>query len=93
MCILRDEPISDISGPGYLALMRLSRQQGVPVLLMGQGGDELFWGYPWTIDAIRQNQRKMRLLEGRAGVFDYVGLSRPPMSLSHVKTRPARYQA
>lgn len=80
MCLLRDEPISDISGPGYLALMRLSRQHGVPVLLMGQGGDELFWGYPWTIDAIRQNQRKSRLLEGRAGFFDYVGLSRPPMS-------------
>ena len=80
MCLLRDEPISDISGPGYLALMRLSRQHGVPVLLMGQGGDELFWGYPWTVDAIRQNQRKLRLLEGRAGVLDYVGLSRPPMS-------------
>ena len=84
MCLLRDEPIADISGPGYLSLMRLSRHHGVPVILMGQGGDELFWGYPWTIDAVRQNQRKSRLLEGRAGLFDYVGVSRPPMSYTGI---------
>ena len=80
MCLLRDEPISDISGPGYLSLMRLSRQQGVPVLLMGQGGDELFWGYQWTIDAVRQCHRKARLLAGAAGVLDYVRLSKPTIT-------------
>lgn len=80
MCLMRDEPIADISGPGYLALVRLAREKGVPVLLLGQGGDELFWGYPWSVDAIRANERKARLLAGHAGISEYVGLSRPPMS-------------
>jgi asparagine synthase (glutamine-hydrolysing) len=80
LCLMRDEPIADISGPGYLALVRLAREHGVPVLLMGQGGDELFWGYPWTVDAIRANARKSRLLAGRAGITDYVGRARPHMS-------------
>lgn len=81
LCIARDEPIADISGPGYLALARLAREQGVPVLLMGQGGDELFWGYPWSVEAVRANDRKARLLQGHARAFgDYVRVSRPPMS-------------
>ena len=84
VCLLRDEPIADISGSSYLALMRLSRQHGVPVILMGQGGDELFWGYQWTIDAVRQNHRKARLLDGHASALDYVGLSRPPMSYAGI---------
>jgi asparagine synthase (glutamine-hydrolysing) len=82
LCLLRDEPIADISGPGYLALMRLSRNHGVPVLLMGQGGDELFWGYPWTVQALHENERKARLLSGSAGFLDYVSMSRPPPSYS-----------
>jgi asparagine synthase (glutamine-hydrolysing) len=80
LCLMRDEPIADISGPGYLALVRMARERGVPVLLMGQGGDELFWGYPWSVDAIRANTRKARLLAGEAGFSDYVRLSRPHVS-------------
>ncbi len=79
-CAARDEPNADISGPGYLAIMRAARDRGVPVLLMGQGGDELFWGYPWTLGAIRATERKARLLRGEADLTDYLRLSRPPAS-------------
>lgn len=44
----RDDPIADIAGHGYYALARAARTKNVPVLLLGQGGDELFWGYPWV---------------------------------------------
>ena len=82
MCGLRDEPNADISGPGYLALMEASRAAGVPVLLMGQGGDELFWGYGWTRTAIRETERKRRLLSGAAGPSDYIRVTRPPQSVT-----------
>ena len=42
----RDDPIADIAGFGYFAVMRAAREAGVPVMLQGQGADELFWGYP-----------------------------------------------
>jgi asparagine synthase (glutamine-hydrolysing) len=42
----RDDPIADIAGHSYYAVMKLARECGVPVVLQGQGGDELFWGYP-----------------------------------------------
>lgn len=56
----RDDPIADISGYGYYAVMRLARKQGVPVVLQGQGGDELFWGYPWVRQALEETHRKQR---------------------------------
>lgn len=47
----RDDPIADISGFGYYSVSKAARAQGVPVLLQGQGGDELFWGYQWVKEA------------------------------------------
>jgi asparagine synthase (glutamine-hydrolysing) len=47
ICGMRDEPISDIAGPALAALPRAARAAGVPVLMTGVGGDELFWGYEW----------------------------------------------
>lgn len=41
----RDDPIADIAGIGYFAVMRKARELGIKVMLQGQGGDELFWGY------------------------------------------------
>ena len=79
-CAARDEPNADISGPGYLAIMQAARAAGVPVLLMGQGGDELFWGYSWTVGAVRATQRKARLIRGEAGYTDYLRTTRPPLS-------------
>lgn len=58
----RDDPIADISGFGYYAVMRLARERGVPVLLQGQGGDELFWGYPQMREAVSETIKKAALL-------------------------------
>jgi asparagine synthase (glutamine-hydrolysing) len=55
---LSDDPIADISAFGYYSVSKKARECGVPVLLQGQGGDELFWGYPWTRDAVKQTHLK-----------------------------------
>jgi asparagine synthase (glutamine-hydrolysing) len=52
----RDDPIADVSGYGYYSVMRLARAHGVPVLLEGQGGDELFW-YSDVLKWLRQTKR------------------------------------
>lgn len=56
----RDDPIADIAGHGYYAVMRLAREHGVPVMLQGQGGDELFWGYPALREAAIESQAKQK---------------------------------
>lgn len=53
--IARDEPIADIAGPSYFALAQAFREFDTPVLLSGQGGDELFWGYPWVREAAQMS--------------------------------------
>jgi asparagine synthase (glutamine-hydrolysing) len=58
----RDDPIADIAGFGYYAVMKLAREHDVPVLLQGQGGDELFWGYPQLRDAVDETLKKAVLL-------------------------------
>jgi len=42
-----DEPFAISSGLGLYALAQAAAQNGVKVLLTGDGGDELFAGYPW----------------------------------------------
>ncbi len=59
----RDDPIADISGFGYYAVMKLAREHGVPVILQGQGGDELFWGYPQMHAAVGETLKKAALLK------------------------------
>lgn len=58
----RDDPIADIAGFGYYAVMKLAREHGVPVVLQGQGGDELFWGYPQMRAALRETLKADELL-------------------------------
>jgi asparagine synthase (glutamine-hydrolysing) len=53
-----DDPIGDIAGYGYYAVMRGARDQNLPVMLQGQGGDELFWGYSWVRDAAARSRLK-----------------------------------
>lgn len=53
-----DDPIADIAGYGYFAVSALARDHGVPVLLSGLGGDELFWGYPWIRDLVAEYERR-----------------------------------
>jgi asparagine synthase (glutamine-hydrolysing) len=55
-----DDPIADISSFGYHSVSRLAREKGVPVLLQGQGGDELFWGYTWVRQAVENSRQRSR---------------------------------
>ncbi len=75
-----DDPIADIASYGYYALMKAARKCGVPVMLLGQGGDELFWGYSWVTQALRQSIRKAGWQpEGRPQLMDYFNLTLPPV--------------
>jgi asparagine synthase (glutamine-hydrolysing) len=55
---VRDEPIADIAGQGYWAVARAAREHGCPVMLQGQGADELFWGYSWVSRAVAASEAK-----------------------------------
>ena len=57
----RDDPIADIAGFGYYAVMKLADENGVPVMLQGQGGDELFWGYSQLREAFIESTKKATL--------------------------------
>lgn len=63
----RDDPVADYSGHAYYAVMRKAREQGVPVMLQGQGGDELFWGYPQLRQAAHESSQKETLHGGVVG--------------------------
>jgi asparagine synthase (glutamine-hydrolysing) len=60
----RDDPVADYAGHSYYAVMRRAREEGVPVVLQGQGGDELFWGYPQLRRAARESLEKEALRDG-----------------------------
>ena len=74
----RDDPIADYAGHSYYALMKLAREHGVPVVLQGQGGDELFWGYPQLRQAARETLAKQTLSKGVLSAMpQYLSLSAP----------------
>jgi asparagine synthase (glutamine-hydrolysing) len=80
----RDDPIADIAGHGYYVLSQQARAHGCPVLIQGQGGDELFWGYPWMVQAVKHSLRKRA--GHPVGLFEALwanrprGLSRPDLA-------------
>lgn len=56
----QDEPLADpVCMPLYF-VCGLARENGVPVVLAGEGSDELFWGYP-AYSRIIARQRWMRM--------------------------------
>lgn len=66
-----DDPIADISAFGYYSLSSAASNDGVPVLLQGQGGDELFWGYSDSVQAVEltEARRKKVSLKERSKGF------------------------
>lgn len=63
VCVSRDLPVADVTGPAYDALCRDVSGAGAKVLLTGQGADELFWGYNWAtrwVDRVNRHQRTRR---------------------------------
>ncbi len=78
----RDDPIADGAGIGIAAVAALARRHDVPVLLFGQGGDELFWGYRWVREALRATRRRAAAATGLRGLAGYLRPSRPPLSIT-----------
>ena len=73
-----DDPIADIAGFGYYCVMKLAREHNVPVVLQGQGGDELFWGYSWVQAAAHASARKLQLETNPVGALSrYVDVKLP----------------
>jgi asparagine synthase (glutamine-hydrolysing) len=72
-----DDPIADIAGYGYFRLMKAARANGVPVMLTGQGGDELFWGYPWLRRAAHATRRLLAIARGNAPAPGLLAALRP----------------
>ena len=69
---MQDDPIADISAYCYYSLARAARSHKVPVLIYGHGGDELFWGYPWTKRAVIESIRKKRInSSSSSSIADY----------------------
>ncbi|MBL7077902.1 MAG: asparagine synthase (glutamine-hydrolyzing) [Kiritimatiellae bacterium] len=58
-CRAKDDPIADVASHGYHAVARLARENNIPVLLQGQGADEMYWGYTWLRRAMGASMRKM----------------------------------
>jgi asparagine synthase (glutamine-hydrolysing) len=56
LILFRDEPIADISGSGYLKIMQFAKAKRFKVIILGQGGDEIFWGYPWLKQVFNVNK-------------------------------------
>jgi asparagine synthase (glutamine-hydrolysing) len=82
VAVARDQPFVDLAGLSLHYLMRRCRELGLVVMLSGQGGDELFFGYPQHATAIRTNLRRIAAQEGKAKLGDYLSLKYPPRSLT-----------
>ncbi len=47
LAVINDLPHSDLSGLGYLAILRAMKGNDKKVAFFGHGPDEFFWGYDW----------------------------------------------
>ncbi|MHB8760497.1 MAG: asparagine synthase (glutamine-hydrolyzing) [Thiobacillus sp.] len=79
----RDDPIADISGFGYYSVNKAAREHGVPVLLQGQGGDEVFWGYQWVKDAAEATDNNIRGKGERPSLKRFIRASLKSLFGSH----------
>lgn len=65
------EPIADVAGSSYRAVMRAASREGIKVMFQGQGADELFWSYGWMRQALRENE----LRDGQPGYLQALAAS------------------
>lgn len=65
-----DQPFSVSSALGILAIARLAREQGIKVLLSGDGADECFGGYSWYHHLEQASGPGKGLREGRVSFQD-----------------------
>ena len=63
-----DDPIADPAAIASYLICQAAREQGTKVLLSGQGGDEVFCGYPWHL-AIQLSRSYDRLPQAVRGVL------------------------
>ncbi len=86
-----DDPIADPAGYGYYMISHLAQQKGVPVLLQGQGADELFWGYSWVKQAAKASILKQQLYERAAQPYGRRPLINNPLTLRQIKDNINRF--
>ncbi|NNE38542.1 MAG: asparagine synthase (glutamine-hydrolyzing), partial [Gammaproteobacteria bacterium] len=51
-----DDPVADIAAYSIYRVMKTASEDGLKVILNGIGADEIFWGYPWTTQAVEKTQ-------------------------------------
>jgi asparagine synthase (glutamine-hydrolysing) len=61
-----DDPIADPAAITSYLICQAAREQGIKVLLSGQGGDEVFCGYPWhlAVHLARYYERMPKSIRG-----------------------------
>jgi asparagine synthase (glutamine-hydrolysing) len=74
---LMDDPIADIAAYGHFMVMQMAAAEGMKVMLSGIGGDELFWGYDWVIEATRLAHQKQAMCTASNGSQSYDWASNP----------------
>ncbi|HYO87533.1 MAG TPA: asparagine synthase (glutamine-hydrolyzing), partial [Candidatus Limnocylindrales bacterium] len=82
-----DEPVWESSFVSLHVMSRLARDHGVKVVLTGDGGDELFGGYPWYFGAQRfERLQRLPFLQHALPFLQAIGGS----SILAVKARDLR---
>ena len=71
-----DDPIADPAAITSYLICQAAREEGTKVLLSGQGGDEVFCGYPWHL-AVQLSRQYDRLPKAVRGVVENI-LNRLP---------------
>lgn len=75
-CKYGDQPFAVSSGLGILSIAKASREQGIKVLLSGDGADECFGGYSWYEHLHRaQHSNQQRNLPKEDVSFQNFGLN------------------
>lgn len=83
----QDDPVADIAGYGYHSVMRAARRHGVPVMLQGQGGDELFWGYEVLRQAALESCEVLDVEASNSSAFArHAGYLRPRLPAAFNRT-------